>query len=186
MCKIPRYCPSLLVACLLLCGSLATAQEDNPRHTSTATADHGDSHAAEGHHFSREAPYDNFRQRESYVMWMIRCMGPIGLLIPVAGLCCFVLTLIVVSRGQGPFAFAALVFLVPIPFLLGLFGTVQGMILSLQVIATSTVAPRPSEISDGIATSLFNPMLGLMFMTPSYLAATIGSIFRSCAKPDAN
>lgn len=185
MCKIPRYCPSLLVACLLLCGSLVMAQEDNSRHTSTATADHGDSHAAEGHDFTREDPYDKYRQRESFLMWMIRCMGPIGLLIPVAGLCSFALTLVVVIRGKGPFAFAALVFLVPIPFLLGLFGTIQGMILSL-VIATSTVAPKPSEISDGIATSLFNPMLGLVFMTPSYLAATIGAIFRSCAKPDAN
>ena len=184
MCKIPGFCPSLLAACFLLCGSFVMAQEDNSRHTSNAATDHG--HADEGHDFSREAPYDKFRQRESYLMWMIRCMGPIGLLIPVAGLCSFVLTLVVVIRGQGPFALAALVLLVPIPFLLGLFGTAQGMILSLQVIATSTVAPKPSEISDGIATSLFNPMLGLVFMTPSYLAATIGSIFRSCAKPDAN
>jgi hypothetical protein len=38
----------------------------------------------------------------------------------------------------GPFAFASLVFLVPISFWLGLFETIQGLILSLQVIVSKT------------------------------------------------
>jgi hypothetical protein len=169
-----------ILACLLFCRFAVMAQDAMPgRH-----AEHGDAHAADDE-FQHAEPFAEHRQ-ESFVGWMIRCMGPIGLLIPVAGFLCFVLSLLVVFRGQGPFAFAALVFLVPIPFLLGLFGTVQGLILSLQVIATSSTSVKPSEISDGIATSLFNPMLGLVFMTPSYLVAVIGSMIRSMAKPAAN
>ncbi len=107
----------------------------------------------------------------------------IGLLILAAGPCCLVLTLFIVIRGQGPFACAALVFLVPIPFWLGLFGMLKWLTASLQLIAMSSAAIKASEISDGIAGSLVNPMLGLVMMVPSYLVATLGSIFRSFLKP---
>lgn len=186
-----RFRLSLIIACFLFCGSAILAQQ--PGHPDgqleadqhgDAHAQHGDAHAADGHEFAMA--HVDHRPRESYLGWMIRCMGIVGLLIPVAGLFCFALTLIVVIRGQGPFAFAALALLVPIPFLLGLLGTLQGMILSLQVIAVSSIAPKPSEVSDGITTALFNPLLGLIFMTPSYLVATVGSVVRAFAKSAAN
>ena len=184
MSNCPCFRQTMIVACLLFSGSVVIAQDDvKPgRHLAD---DHGSAQAVDGPEFEANDPHLIFRQRESFVGWMIRCMGPIGKLIPVAGFICCVLTLTVVIKGQGQFAVAALVFLVPIPALLGLFGTVWGMILSLQVIAASSVAPSPSEVSDGIATSLFNPMLGLIAMTPSYLVATPGLFIRSLAKPAA-
>lgn len=174
---------SLIIACFLFCGSAILAQQPGHPDGQLEADQHGDAHAADGHEFAMA--HVDHRPRESYLGWMIRCMGIVGLLIPVAGLFCFALTLIVVIRGQGPFAFAALALLVPIPFLLGLLGTLQGMILSLQVIAVSSIAPKPSEVSDGIATALFNPLIGLICMTPSYLVATVGSIVRAFAKPPA-
>ena len=45
--------------------------------------------------------------------------------------------------------------------MLGLLGTVQGMVLSFQVIANSTTSPKPSELADGIATALFTTLEGL-------------------------
>jgi hypothetical protein len=98
---------------------------------------------------------------------------------------CFVLTLLIVIRGQGPWACAALIFIVPIPFWHGLFGTLKGLLASLSVIAMSDAVIKTSEISDGVASSLLNPMLGLVMMAPSYLVATLGSIFRSFAKSTA-
>lgn len=177
----PRFLPSLIFIGLLVCGTAILAQEP-VEPVRPAAAEYEGTDAAGATEFAHEESQLD-RPRASFVGWMIRSMGVIGLFILMAGLFSFVLTLVIAIRGQGPFAIAALVFLVPIPLLLSLFGTVQGMIMSLQVIATSSIAPKPSEISDGIATALFSPMLGLVAMTPSYLVATLAAIFRSFATP---
>lgn len=51
--------------------------------------------------------------------------------------------------------------------MLGLLGTVQGMVLSFQVIATSTTTPKPYELADGIATALFTTLEGLVVAIPA-------------------
>ena len=171
---------SFLLACLLLCASAVMAQDEvRPRGNA---AEHGDALAGNDTEFAH-VEYRVEHRQEAFLGWMIRSTGLIGMLVPVAGFFAFVLALIVVLRGQGPFAIATLVLVVPIPFLLGLLGAVYGMILSLQVIATSSVAPKPSELSDGIATALFTPLLGLVCMAPGYLVAVLGACARSFSKP---
>ncbi len=54
--------------------------------------------------------------------------------------------------------------------MLGLLGTVQGMIASFQVIANSATAPKPSELADGIATALFTTLEGLCVAIPAIIA----------------
>ena len=51
--------------------------------------------------------------------------------------------------------------------MLGLLGTVQGMIASFAVIANSTTQPKPSELADGIATALFTTLEGLVVAIPA-------------------
>lgn len=51
--------------------------------------------------------------------------------------------------------------------MVGLLGTVQGMITSFEVIANSTTAPKPSELAGGIATALFTTLVGLMIAIPA-------------------
>jgi len=51
--------------------------------------------------------------------------------------------------------------------MLGLLGTVQGMVLAFQVIATSTTSPKPYELADGIATALFTTLEGLIVAIPA-------------------
>ena len=51
--------------------------------------------------------------------------------------------------------------------MLGLTGTVQGMIMSFRVIATSTQQPKPSELADGISTALFTTIEGLAVAIPA-------------------
>jgi biopolymer transport protein ExbB len=46
--------------------------------------------------------------------------------------------------------------------LLGLVGTVEGIIASFRVIATSETQPKPSLLAKGISTSLFNTFEGLL------------------------
>lgn len=57
--------------------------------------------------------------------------------------------------------------------MVGLMGTVYGMVLSFQKISTSTVAPKPSELADGIATALFTTIEGLAVAIPAMVAFTI-------------
>lgn len=51
--------------------------------------------------------------------------------------------------------------------MLGLMGTVQGMISSFREIATSPTTPKPSELADGISTALFTTLEGLVVAIPA-------------------
>ena len=57
--------------------------------------------------------------------------------------------------------------------MIGLFGTVQGMIASFRVIATSTNTPKPSELAEGISTALFTTLVGLAVAIPAIAAYNI-------------
>ena len=57
--------------------------------------------------------------------------------------------------------------------MIGLMGTVQGMISSFQVIAQSDVAPKPSELAKGISTALFTTLVGLVIAIPAIAAYNI-------------
>ncbi len=51
--------------------------------------------------------------------------------------------------------------------MMGLMGTVQGMITSFDVIATSATAPKPSELANGISTALVTTLIGLVLAIPA-------------------
>ncbi len=57
--------------------------------------------------------------------------------------------------------------------MVGLFGTVHGMISSFQVIATSPSTPKPSELAMGISTALFTTLIGLAIAIPAIAAFNI-------------
>lgn len=57
--------------------------------------------------------------------------------------------------------------------MVGLFGTVHGMIASFQEIATAVGAPNPSELAGGISTALFTTLLGLAIAIPAIAAYSI-------------
>ena len=54
--------------------------------------------------------------------------------------------------------------------MIGLLGTVQGMIASFNVIATSPTTPKPSELAQGISTALFTTLIGLALAIPAIVA----------------
>lgn len=60
--------------------------------------------------------------------------------------------------------------------MIGLLGTVQGMIQSFYVIASSTGAPKPADLAEGISKALFTTLIGLMIAIP---AIAIYSILRN-------
>src|SRR5581483_5717516 len=91
----------------------------------------------------------------------------------------FVLSLVIVFRGRGPLAGAALVFVVPMPFFIGLYGALEGAIAMYSVIAATVVQPKPSELAYGTSLALAAPLVGTLLMAPAYLVATVGSFVRS-------
>ena len=57
--------------------------------------------------------------------------------------------------------------------MIGLFGTVYGMINSFSVIANSPTQPKPSELAEGISTALFTTLVGLAIAIPAIAAYNI-------------
>ena len=57
--------------------------------------------------------------------------------------------------------------------MLGLMGTVQGMIASFDKIASSAVSPKPSELAEGISTALFTTLIGLGIAVPAMVLYSI-------------
>lgn len=55
----------------------------------------------------------------------------------------------------------------------GLLGTVDGMVQAFEVIARSTVSPKPAELADGIATALVTTLVGLWLAIPAIAAFNI-------------
>ncbi|HWA99758.1 MAG TPA: MotA/TolQ/ExbB proton channel family protein, partial [Pirellulales bacterium] len=53
--------------------------------------------------------------------------------------------------------------------MVGLLGTVDGMVASFQVIASSTTQPKPSELAQGISMALITTLVGLWIAIPAIL-----------------
>ena len=60
--------------------------------------------------------------------------------------------------------------------MIGLLGTVQGMIQSFSVIAMSPTTPKPAQLAEGISKALFTTLVGLFIAIP---AIAIYSILRN-------
>lgn len=54
--------------------------------------------------------------------------------------------------------------------MVGLLGTVDGMVRSFTVIANSTTTPKPSELAQGISTALVTTLVGLILAIPAIAA----------------
>lgn len=57
--------------------------------------------------------------------------------------------------------------------MIGLFGTVHGMIRSFRVIAISGSTPEPAKLAEGISTALFTTLVGLAIAIPALAAYNI-------------
>ena len=57
--------------------------------------------------------------------------------------------------------------------MVGLFGTVHGMISSFQVIAVAGQSPEPDKLAEGISTALFTTLVGLFIAIPAIAAYSI-------------
>lgn len=128
---------------------------------------------------------EDLPRRQFYLEFFFGALGMrYTILLPLAALVSFVLVLVVVLRGRGHWATAALVLLVPLPFYVGIMGVIDGMIASFQAIAMSDTAPKPSAMAQGVSMALISAMVGLFLSVPGYLLAVVGSFVRSLARDE--
>jgi biopolymer transport protein ExbB len=57
--------------------------------------------------------------------------------------------------------------------MVGLLGTVDGMVASFQVIAMSETQPKPSELAQGISMALITTLVGLVLAIPAIICFTL-------------
>jgi len=120
--------------------------------------------------------------RQSFLSRLYNALGfQYAILLPLAGLSCFVLALFLVLRGKGFMAAAGLILIVHVPLLIGVFASIQGLITSYSIIAVSAMTPKPSELAAGYSMALAAPMVGMVLVVPGYATAVIGAIVRSIA-----
>jgi hypothetical protein len=86
---------------------------------------------------------------------------------------------LLVIRGKGPAAAAALLLVVPLPMLVGVYGAIDAWIATYQAIAASMVEPRPSVWANGIGSVAVRVTASMFFAGPSILVAMLGSSIRS-------
>ncbi len=118
--------------------------------------------------------------QQSFLSWILTALGfKYAILLPVSALVGFVLTLIVAVRGKGPMAGVALMLIMPVPLLIGVFAAIEGGISSYKAIAMLPKDPAPGRDAAVISTLLVAPMVGMLLMAPSYMLAILGSLVRS-------
>ena len=123
---------------------------------------------------------ENEPVQQSLLAWIVLALGlPYAVMLLLLALLSFVLTLVILVRGKGPMAAAALVLVVHLPLLIGAFGALQGTMSALTVIATSSTAPRPADVAAGVSTAIVVPLVALVLTIPNYLIAAVGAFVRS-------
>ncbi len=121
----------------------------------------------------------------SFLEWMFTALGPFyGLLLPLTGFAVFVGGCLVVLLSRRNAVVAAYLALVPLPFLIGLFGTIHGMLSSFQVLATAPTSPKPSDLAEGVSMALFSSFVGLAMTFPAFLVVAGGLFLRTMFAPD--
>lgn len=118
--------------------------------------------------------------RTSHLAWAFKSLGLCyGTMIPLTGLLLFVGAVAVVALARRPAVIAAYLVFLPLPLLIGVFGTIQGLIASFSVLAHSGSAAKPAELAEGYSTALFTALFGVLVTFPSFLVLAAGLFLRT-------
>lgn len=120
--------------------------------------------------------------RHSFLSLFFSSLGiELTLLLALAGMLSLVMATLIVTRGRGPLAGAALVMIAAVPMLIGILAGLQGAIATFIVIAQSAVTPKPAELGAGTLQALMAPLAGILAGGPGCLVALVGSLIRALA-----
>ncbi len=111
----------------------------------------------------------------SLLSWMYHALGPFyGTIIPLAGLAVLVGACLVVARSRRPAVIAAYFVFVPIPFLIGIYGTLYSYVSGFWAVTESVTIPKPFEVYTAYSCWLALSLTGFLATLPAYLVTSIG------------
>ena len=91
----------------------------------------------------------------------------------------FALTLAILLRGRGAERGFALLFIVPLPFFIGAYAGLHGLVTSYLLIASASAMPEATALAEANAMAYLAPLIGLALSLPAYLLAAAGLTVRS-------
>lgn len=113
----------------------------------------------------------------SFLAWMlIDVLGFRGLVIALAAVLSFALTLILVRRGRGDLVGAALVLIAPLPFVASLIGALDAVGVICAGLGSEL---RMVDVADSIARAVFCPIMGMTCSIPAFSVAVWNSYWHS-------
>ena len=118
------------------------------------------------------------------ILFLLQALGPMGVPLIMTSLLAFTLTFLILRRGQGSFAGAALLLAVFSPLMVGLFAGFHSASNAMLIMLSAEAA----EVMPGTYTILLSeactaPSTALLLSAPTYLLAMIGSFTKACQKP---
>jgi len=120
----------------------------------------------------------------SFFEWAFQSLGFFyGVLIPLTGLLVFLGACLVVMLSRRPAVIAAYLVFLPLPMLIGVYGSVEGLIACFSMSAMPRGTPLPAEVGIGISTALFSTVAGMAVSFPSYFVLAFGLFFRTLFSP---
>ncbi len=123
---------------------------------------------------------EDYCRSPSYFEWVYQCLGLFyGLLIPLSGLAVFIGGWWVVKKYRQPGVIAAYTIFLPLPVLIGVYGTVQGAITAISVISTTSGRIPPEMILESYVIASFTTLVGLLVSFPAYCVVSIGLFVRT-------
>ncbi len=109
--------------------------------------------------------------------WYWRSTGLFyGVAISLSGLVVFIGACLVVSKSKRPAAIVSYLLVVPLPLLIGIHGTIHGLIISLC--PGSHAGLFLTDVGIGVSVSLCTTLIGMAAAAPSYLVIAIGLLAR--------
>lgn len=113
----------------------------------------------------------------SFLAWMlIDILGVRGLVIALAAVLAFALTLVLVRRGRGRLVGAALVLIVPLPFVVSLIGAMDAAAVTCAGLGSDL---KLVDVADSIARAVFCPLMGMVCSSPAFIVAVWNSYWHS-------
>ena len=120
------------------------------------------------------------QQPRSYLHFLIVSLGlryTIGL--PLVALLSFIAIVLLLLFGKNRYVGAAILTILPMEPLMGMYAFVDGLIASFQVISMAGVAPKPADMAEGFAMSLVATLVSLALSCPIFLTAAVGLSIRA-------
>ena len=117
---------------------------------------------------------------QSVLSWMFHSLGLFyGTVLPLTGFVIFVGACLVVGLNKRPSVIAAYLVFLPLPFLIGLFATFHGCILSFYYFSQNDSRPSLELILGNLSLALFSSLVGLALTFPSLLVLAFGLLIRT-------